>query len=59
MTQEQMHQTIVVAANGKLVGMLSSSDVMKDVLGTVRAALPVSIIDVASSSAATDNDLAP
>jgi hypothetical protein len=29
------------------------------VLGTVRAALPVSIIDVASSSAATDNDLAP
>jgi CBS domain-containing protein len=59
MTQERMHRLPVVDANGKLVGMLSSSDVMKDVLGTVRAALPESIIDAASSSATTDNNLAP
>jgi CBS domain-containing protein len=40
MTQERLHRLPVVDGDGKLVGMLSSSDVMKDVLGTVRAALP-------------------
>ena len=44
MTQERMHRLPVVDVNGKLVGMLSSSDVMKDVLGTVRAALPESTL---------------
>lgn len=68
MTQERMHRLPVVDASGKLVGMLSSSDVMKDVLGTVRAALPESTLmtyeydinnDEAAAGGASMENLAP
>jgi len=45
MTKERLHRLPVVDKAGKLVGILSSSDVMRDVLGTVRALLPESKSD--------------
>jgi CBS domain-containing protein len=59
MTQERMHRLPVVNDNGKLVGMLSSSDVMKDVLGIVRAALPESSATSSSEEEEGNDHLAP
>jgi len=39
MTKERLHRLPVVA-EGKLIGIVSTSDVMKDVLSTVKALLP-------------------
>ena len=40
MTQERLNRLPVVDREGKLIGILSTADVMKDVLGTVKRALP-------------------
>jgi CBS domain-containing protein len=42
MTKEKWHRLCVVNEEGTLIGILSTSDVMKDVLTTVRQALPES-----------------
>jgi CBS domain-containing protein len=42
MTKEKWHRLCVVNEEGTLIGILATSDVMKDVLKTVRQALPES-----------------